>query len=273
MRQLQSGQHFGAAKKKLKLEGTILTEAGYTPRIEVPWHFHENAYFFYHLRGRLDEVNKKQTLTCTPGTLLFHHWQDPHYDKNFSTDAVFFHIELEKSWFARHHINAAVLEGSIEIGNPSLKPIFQKIHSESKINDGITQLSVDGLLLQSFAAIIRHSQREKNGIPGWVKKVKEILHDADTAGLTLLQLSRETGIHPVHLSKEFPKYFHAGFGEYIRNNKVEKAATLLVSSELSLSAIAYECGFADQSHFIRCFKSLHSVTPLQYRNRNKTERG
>jgi len=116
---------------------------------------------------------------------------------------------------------------------------------------------------------MRHSQREKQGIPGWVRKVKEILHDADTTGFTLLQLARETGIHPVHLSKEFPKYFHAGFGEYIRNMKVERAVTLLVSSELSLSAIAYECGFADQSHFIRCFKSSHSVTPLQYRNRNK----
>ena len=75
MRQLQSGQHFGAPKKILQLKGTILTEAGYVPDIEVPWHYHENAYFYYHLRGRLDEMNKKQTLTCTPGTLLFHHWQ------------------------------------------------------------------------------------------------------------------------------------------------------------------------------------------------------
>jgi len=30
MKQLQTGQHFGAAKKTLQLEGTILTEAGYT---------------------------------------------------------------------------------------------------------------------------------------------------------------------------------------------------------------------------------------------------
>jgi AraC family transcriptional regulator len=267
MKQLQPGQHFGAAKKILRLEGTILTEAGYTPHIEVPWHYHENAYFFYHLRGQLDEVNKKQTLTCTPGTLLFHHWQDPHYDKNFSTDALFFHIELEKNWFARHDVNPAVLEGSIKLENPAFKSVFQKIYGESKINDGITQLSVDGLLLQSFAAIMRDAQREKYGIPGWVEKVKAMLHDADTDGLTLQQLSRETGIHPVHLSKEFPKYFHAGFGEYIRTRKIEKAATLLTSNELSLSGIAYQCGFADQSHFTRCFKAVHGITPLQYRNR------
>src|SRR5580692_10310618 len=155
MRQLQPGQHFGVPKKVLQLKGTILTEAGYVDNIEVPWHYHENAYFYYHLRGRLDEVNKKQTLTCTPGTLLFHHWQDPHYDKNFSTDALFFHIELGKNWFARHDINRSVLEGSIQLENPLFKSIFQKIYRESGINDDITQLSVDGLLLQTFASIIR----------------------------------------------------------------------------------------------------------------------
>ena len=267
MKQLQTGQHFGAAKKTLQLEGTILTEAGYTPGIEVPWHYHENAYFFYHLRGRLDEVNKKQTLTCTPGTLLFHHWQDPHYDKNFSTDAQFFHIELEKNWFARHDINPAVLEGSIQLEDPAFKLMFQKIYGESRINDSITQLSVDGLLLQSFAVIMRNSQRERHGVPGWVEKVKELLNGAGTGPITLLQIAQETGLHPVHLSREFPKYFNAGFGEYVRSWKIEKAASLLMDHELSLSGITYQCGFADQSHFTRCFKAVHRLTPMQYRNK------
>lgn len=95
MKQLRYGQHFGAQRKTVKLDGTILTEAGYQPNIEVPWHYHENAYFFFHLRGKLDEVNKKKSVTCTAGTLLFHHWQDPHYDKNFSNDARFFISKLK----------------------------------------------------------------------------------------------------------------------------------------------------------------------------------
>jgi hypothetical protein len=148
MRQLKSGQHFGANKKTIRLNGTILTEAGYVPAIQVPWHYHENAYFFYHLRGRLDEVNKKKTVTCAAGTLLFHHWQDPHYDKNFSKDAAFFHIEIEPTWFSNHQLKPAILEGSMQLENPSLKPIFQKLHRELRLNDPITQLSVDGLLLQ-----------------------------------------------------------------------------------------------------------------------------
>jgi AraC family transcriptional regulator len=254
MRHLKAGQHFGANKKTIKLEGTILTEAGYTPRIEVPWHYHENAYFFYHLKGRLDEVNKKKTVTCTTGTLLFHHWQDPHYDKNFSEDASFFHIEIENSWFSQHHLKPSILEGSFQLESPTLKPLFQRIHNEIRLNDKTTQISVDGLLLQALAEITRSAVNERTTNPDWVRKAKEILNDSVPDKITLQMLSAATGIHPVHLSKEFPKYFNAGFGQYIRSLRIEKAIKLLSDKDLSLSAIAFACGFSDQSHFIRCFK-------------------
>jgi AraC family transcriptional regulator len=266
MKQLRSGQHFGANKQTVRLEGAILTEAGYTPHIEVPWHYHENAYFFYHLRGRLDEVNKNRTIICTAGTLLFHHWQDPHYDKNFSRDASFFHVEIENAWFLRHHLKPSILEGSMPLENPILKPIFQKIHKEIKLNDNTTQISVDGLLLQSIAEITRAVQNEKSVVPGWVKKVREILKDSIPDKITLQTLSSETGIHPVHLSREFPKYFNAGFGQYIRNLRIEKSIRLLSDGSLSLSEIAFACGFSDQSHFIRCFKGSVGTTPRKYRS-------
>ncbi|MGB1004752.1 MAG: helix-turn-helix domain-containing protein [Salibacteraceae bacterium] len=39
---------------------------------------------------------------------------------------------------------------------------------------------------------------------------------------------------------------------------------LLKNTSLSTTEIAYECGFADQSHFIRTFKNLNGFTPKQY---------
>ena len=267
MKQLKGGQSFWNKQRSLTLDGTILTEVECTANIaQLPWHYHENVLFYYHLRGRLDEVNKKKTVNCTAGTLLFHHWQDPHYDKNFSNDASFFHLEIENKWFAKHHLNTSILEGSFQLENPILKPLFLKIHKELKFNDATSQLSVDGLLLQSIAEITRSATLEKSRTPGWTKRVKEILHDRIGDKITLELLALETGIHPVHLSKEFPRYFGHSFGHYIRNLRIEKATQLLSIKNLSLSEIAYQCGFSDQSHFIRCFKDAMGVTPLTYKN-------
>jgi AraC family transcriptional regulator len=265
MKLLQSGQHFGKATAKVSLNGITLTEAGYFPDIEVPWHYHENAYFFMHLRGRLDECNKKGKTICTPGTLLFHNWQDPHYDTNFSRDARFYHIEVERKWFQRFDINPTSSEGSTRIDHPALKEIFKKIHNEIKLNDKVTQLSVDGLLAQAFAILHRDARNASSKIPDWVKKVQEILLEQNVEKITLQFLASESGIHPVHLSKEFSKYFRTGFGDFMRKRRLDSATTLLTLGDLSIAEIAHECGYSDESHFIRCFKQMNGMTPLKYR--------
>jgi len=72
-------------------------------------------------------------------------------------------------------------------------------------------------------------------------------------------------IHPIHLSRDFPKYFHCTLGEYLRKLKVENSLKILNNFEF-LSEVALECGFSDQSHFIRCFKENMGITPLQYKS-------
>jgi AraC family transcriptional regulator len=265
MKQLSSGQHFGTNKRTLKFNGTIVTEAGYFPGIEVPWHYHQNAYFFFHLKGRLDEVNKKKTITCTPGTLLFHHWEEPHYDKNFSSDASFFHIELENKWFAHHDIKPSTIEGSLELISPSLTSLFRQAYHEFRLNDQVTHLAIDGLLLQGMAEMSRVRSVEKSKSPAWVKRVKEILNDITDNRITLAFLAEHAGLHPVYLSKEFPRYFNESFGNYVRSIRLNKAAQRLMHSSDSISQIAYQFGFSDESHFIRCFKAKYSLTPSTFR--------
>ncbi|WBV58577.1 AraC family transcriptional regulator [Chryseobacterium daecheongense] len=48
--------------------------------------------------------------------------------------------------------------------------------------------------------------------------------------------------------------------------KVNKSLDFLHRNYGSLTDIALECGFSDQSHFIRCLRKNMGVTPLKYRN-------
>lgn len=110
-KQLKSGQHFGNNKNNAYLDGVILSQAEVSSSMIVPWHYHENAYFYYHLQGYLRETNKKQTIECTKGTLLFHNSQDAHYNSKFKTDSRFFHVELEDKWFQKFGIKPHSIKG------------------------------------------------------------------------------------------------------------------------------------------------------------------
>jgi AraC family transcriptional regulator len=52
---------------------------------------------------------------------------------------------------------------------------------------------------------------------------------------------------------------------WLRAFRVERARDLLLNSPLALAQIAYDCGFADQSHFTRVFTAIVGVTPGAWR--------
>ena len=52
--------------------------------------------------------------------------------------------------------------------------------------------------------------------------------------------------------------------EYVEDRRIRKAVNLLVETDLTLSEIAYECGFSSQSYFSYAFKKKMNLTPREY---------
>ncbi|QEC66355.1 helix-turn-helix domain-containing protein [Panacibacter ginsenosidivorans] len=264
MKLLHTGQFHGQTNNTVFLNGLTLTDTEYT-QDKVDWHYHQNAYFTFILQGNVIEGNKKEVFNCSAGDLLFHNWQEPHYNIKPRGFTRGFHIELQENWLQNLHFSLGNLTGSMNIKDPDLKLSLYKIFKETKINDQTSQLSIESLLLQVLKQIIKDVEMPSKKNPTWVTKIREILNETFCDKLTLSELSNSVGIHPSHLSRGFPIYFQCTIGNYIRKLKIQKSLTLLPKKNISLSAIAFECGFADQSHFIRCFKDMLGIAPFTYR--------
>jgi len=262
MKNLRNGEFFGQTNETVNLEGLTITDTEYTHPF-VDWHYHENPYFTFLLQGNMTEGNKKEIYDCSAGTLLYHHWEDAHYNIKPDIFTRGFHIEITENWFEKFQLSKNQVEGSFTIKNPTLKLLIYEAFKETKLNDLSFELSVNQLLLQLFDQLSHQKDRSEKK-PVWVKQIDEILHEHCTEKLSLAELSKTLNIHPMHLSRDFQKHFHCNLGEYLRKLKIEKSLKLLNEFE-SLSELALECGFADQSHFIRCFKENIGITPLKYK--------
>ena len=263
MNTLSNGEFFGQTNQKLSFDGLTIADTEYIHSF-VDWHYHENPYFTFLLQGNMQEGNKKEIYDCSAGTLLYHHWEDAHYNVKPNVFTQGFHLEINEEWFEKFQFSKENIEGSFNIKNPSLKLLIYQIFKESKLNETSFELSINQLLLTIFGKLSNQkSASEKK--PVWVNQINEILHENFTEKLNLTEISQTLNIHPIHLSRNFQKYFQCNLGEYIRKLKVEKSLILLNQND-SLSQIALECGFSDQSHFIRCFKERVGITPLKYKN-------
>ena len=265
MQKLQSGQFYGQTNQKLELPGLILTDTEYNHPC-VDWHYHEHAYFTFIIEGKVREINRKETYHCVAGDLLFHHWQDPHYNTKPKGFTRGFHVELNSEWFSRYDLPVNLVEGSVRMKDPRLKLAMSGIFAAMKRGGESISASIDTELISLFSTAARSPVIKCTDYPGWVKHLSDLLHDApDSQHLQLSEIAGIVNVHPVHLSRTFPIYFGCSFSTYIRLIKLQKATQLLADQGQSLAEIAASCGFSDQSHFIRHFKTIRQMTPLSYR--------
>lgn len=269
MKILTKGKYFGEKKLELSFNGIVLSEYAYNEP-KTPWHYHENPYFMYVLHGNMYDFNKKQKTTCPSGSILFNNWQETHYNSKESEQARGFHLEFEKDWFEQKRVDVSLWEGSQLLQDPRIHHLFAKIYYEFIHQDEYSKASIELLLLQLCETIGNSKAISIKNTPDWIEPLKELLHYS-TENIDLKFLSEQLGVHPVHLSRSIPKYLSCSLGEYMRQQKIKQSLNYIINSEYSLTEIAYLCGFSDQSHFTRLFKSYFKKTPTSFRkhlNRN-----
>ena len=65
------------------------------------------------------------------------------------------------------------------------------------------------------------------------------------------------------------KHFNSSMKKILQNRLMQEARKLLLSSELSVSEIAYKLNFEDNSYFNKVFKSKTGLTPKRFRDIHK----
>ena len=86
--------------------------------------------------------------------------------------------------------------------------------------------------------------------------------------LTLQIVSRHTGIAPKTISAILNQHLHKNFNEYVNEYRVALFKEKILQEEagqLTLTGIAYDCGFSSQATFQRVFKQLTGMSPSAYK--------
>ena len=89
------------------------------------------------------------------------------------------------------------------------------------------------------------------------KNIFEDLNIEDLAFLCGLSLSS--------FKRKFKTVYGTSPNKYITSKRLDRAQTLLRTSKLSISEIAYDCGFSDVSYFSKTYKKHFNASPSELR--------
>lgn len=85
--------------------------------------------------------------------------------------------------------------------------------------------------------------------------------------ITIEEMSSLLGIGPWTLNRVLRRACGCSAYAFVVERRINRAKQLLRNEELALKEVAALCGFSDQAHMTRMFKSKLGVTPGQYRNK------
>jgi two-component system response regulator YesN len=104
----------------------------------------------------------------------------------------------------------------------------------------------------------------KTPIKGLHKGVKYIQESYNTP-MKLPQVAREAGMSVSSFERNFKKQMGMTFTDYVNRLRITQAARMLMKNDLSMSDIAFACGYTNQFHFTRVFKKIMKSSPSLYR--------
>lgn len=140
-------------------------------------------------------------------------------------------------------------------------------------NEYKTQNSKYKIIMKNlYDAIILHSVRSISSPPKNSLNITDYIKDYVSVHYNepnLLQtISNDTQYTIQYLSTRFKKETGRTFKAFLQHTRMNKAATLLVNTNMQIPQIAESVGYSDIKYFINIFKKYKEHTPMKYRALN-----
>jgi PAS domain S-box-containing protein len=108
-------------------------------------------------------------------------------------------------------------------------------------------------------------------IPASLASTLEYLESHCDEPLSPSSLAQHAGLPPFRFARLIKRIFRLTPNQLIMQTRLAAATRLLTETDLSLSDIAYACGFYDHSAMTRAFRSATNLTPTQFRSLKRSE--
>ena len=149
------------------------------------------------------------------------------------------------------------------------REIFESLcrHYDSCLEDEM--LMLQSILLRLLYLLFKEerifgAEKTKKNNELAIRTAISYINENLSADLSLEALAEVVSFSPIY----FHNCFRASTGKtlraYVEEQRIRKAVSLLMGTTLTLSEIAYECGFSSQSYFSYAFKKRMKKTPRQY---------
>lgn len=273
--------------KKIDLFGqTLIQKVILKPPFEFPFPVSDNACFLFSLEGEIEfHAQEEQMLVPSNYSLLLNCVNTGKKISNSPTSTqnelvvISFHPDTLKKIYQRE-LPLLLQKPKSNISNQS----SGKINNDFLINKYIEGLLFyfenpslvnEEILILKLKEIILLLSQSQNAETIQVilsqlfspaaYTFRQIIEANIFLQVSVDDLAQKTNLSVSSFKREFTKLYNDSPANYIKTQRLEKAAELLIISDQRVTDIAFDCGFNDLANFTKSFHDKYSITPTNYR--------
>lgn len=270
----------------LSVEDSFLVFDRVKEIFDFPIHFHPEYELNFISNGKgvnrvvgdsIEEIDDVELVLVGPN--LHHGWLNSKCEsKEIREITIQFHENLFNSELLSRRIMKPIkdmfdrsIHGILFSKKVSIE-IFERISQVSKLDSMDYFLELISILhdlansrnqrLLSTYTITRDSFENSDKI----KRIYEYVQENFEKKISLAEVSNLVNMSQVSFNRFMKKRTGKTFVDYVNDVRIGYAAIKLIEKDVSISEIAFNCGFNNIANFNRVFKKSKNCTPSQYRN-------
>jgi AraC family transcriptional regulator len=237
---------------------------GSPPSLSLSWstlHNHSAPHLSVLLSGRYREELDGQRYECGPGSALIKPAMADHAN-TIHERSVSLIVEVEPTAGGQPAIERLFSRTSRLDASPFVG-LLSRIRRDLGSPDDCSALIVHGAVLELLGELGRAETGSTRR--ACLRKTIDYVKAHHARPIKLTDAARVAGLSVPRLVREFRTQLGCSVGEYVRRVRIDRALTELQRNDTTVSRVAHDVGFTDQSHFTRVFKQHVGTTPARYR--------
>ena len=253
--------------------------------LDYYYHFHDYIELLYALDADCEIWINGKCYSFVTGDFAVINSNEPHYVfASKKSEYIYIHISpdilysdenafLEYKYIAPFVDKNAFQNVFKECEIPNAKGLCIEIMEAWENEEYAYELIIRANILKLFAGVLKNLKEKgiyvsANNISPDIKKaliyITEHFDSADEKkAASICNLSY------YHFSRTFKKIMGQTFNQYLLNVRINQSEKFLISTDKSITEIAYMTGFSSASHFISKFKGKNGITPYKFREKSK----
>lgn len=256
------------------------------PDFRAVSHWHDDLEFILILEGQMsyDVNSQKISLQTSEGIFVnsrcFHYgYSDAHAECLFLCILLSPQLLSINTYFVQNCLNPLIQ--NTHFPYQKLSPAIQWQNAILRDLEALYEENLENIqpfvILEKSAHIFRLLSENMNFFPDYDKNAEGILALTAMIGyvqknypnkILLKDISSAGNCCKTKCTSLFQKYLSTSPMLYLNRYRLEKSIFLLRNTAMSITEVAYACGFSNTSYFCELFHKYYHITPMQCRRSN-----